>query len=45
MPVNPPAVPEALPVTLPTKLEAVTTPANVVSPFALIVPPTPATPN
>ena len=29
----------------PLKLVAVTTPANVVSPFALIVPPTPAAPN
>ena len=29
----------------PTNSEAVTTPTNVVSPFALIVPPTPAAPN
>ena len=29
----------------PTKEFAVTTPTNVVSPFALIVPPTPAAPN
>ena len=34
-----------LPVTAPTKVVAVTTPANVVFPFAAIVPPPPATPT
>ena len=35
----------AVPVKSPTNDDAVTTPAKVVSPFALIVPPAPATPN